>query len=294
MSYYLIAEILLTFIFTQLFLTNYVNVRKINFVTVISVFICFCFSFLTIIILPSDIASTFYRQCVASHNRTDDRETATTTALPAALNSSLANYNLNEIHDDADNRTADKLIDNLCFKPLDYVKPQVLQIVWNIIYWTNFFLTCFLLRVLSSFSVSGQFFFKKKLKEFFHNFYYELAFYLVFGLSLLIYLIYALSINVTEFISVRALISSLNNIYSLINLTILLGIGLVKVPSIFFRKSSYQSKLNYYLFKIAKQRERLVLADCEVCVWIQKMFSIPTNRFPFPFSSKTVSTRSRR
>lgn len=266
MSYYLIAEILLTFIFTNCFLTNYVNIRKINFVTVISVFICFCFSFLTIIILPSDIASTFYRQCVARHNRTDDGDLITTIPPPAALNSSLANYNLNEINDAIHKRTDNQPIDELCFKPFDYAKPQVLQIVWNIIYWTNFFLTCFLLRVLSSFSVSGQFFFKQKLKEFFHNFYYELALYLVFGLSLLIYLIYALSIKVTEFFSVRALISSLNNIYSLINLTILLGIGLVKVPSIFFRKSSYQSKLNYYLFKIAKQRERLVLADCEVCM----------------------------
>lgn len=257
MSYYLCAEILLTFIFTHFFLSNYVSFKKINFVTLVSVFICFCFSFLTIIILPSDIASTFYRQCAANHNQTDPA--TNTTVAPGPVNASLANYNLNEIGDEGD-----KSIDELCSKPFDYVKPQVLQVVWNIIYWTNFILTCFLLRVLSSFSVSGQFFFKKKLREFFHNFYYELALYLVFGLSLFIYLIYALSINVTEFISVRALISSLNNIYSLINLTILLGIGLVKVPSIFFRKSSYQSKLNYYLFKIAKQRERLVLADCEV------------------------------
>lgn len=264
MSYYLIAEILLTFLFTQFFLNHYVTIKKINFVTVVSVFICFCFSFLTIIILPSDIASTFYRQCAASHNQTDDHPVATTTV--AALNASQTNYNLNNLNEINDESgKSDESIDKLCSKPFDYVKPQVLQIVWNIIYWTNFILTCFLLRVLSSFSVSGQFFFKKKLKEFFHNFYYELALYLVFGLSLLIYLVYALSINVTEFISVRALISSLNNIYSLINLTILLGIGLVKVPSIFFRKSSYESKLNYYLFKIAKQRERLVLADCEVC-----------------------------
>ena len=273
MSYYLIAEILVTFIFTQFFLANYANFRKINIVTVISVFICFCFSFLTIIILPSDIAVTFYRQCVANHNGTEDRGIVTTTGLPDTLNASRVNYNLknlNEPNDEPSNGTDNRPIDELCFRPFDYVKPEVLQIVWNIIYWTNFFLTCFLLRVLSSFSVSGQFLFKQKLKEFFHYFYYELALYLVFGLSLLIYLVYALSINVTEFISVRALISSLNNIYSLINLTILLGIGLVKVPSIFYRKSSYQSKLNYYLFKIAKQRERLVLVDCEVCVSLQK------------------------
>lgn len=57
MSYYLIAEILFTFIFTHYFLHNYINIKQINLVTVISVFICFFFSFLTIIILPSDIAS---------------------------------------------------------------------------------------------------------------------------------------------------------------------------------------------------------------------------------------------
>lgn len=42
-----------------------------------------------------------------------------------------------------------------------------------------------------------------------------------------------------------------------------LGVGLVKVPSVFLSKSSNQSKINYHLFKIAKQREKLVLADCE-------------------------------
>ncbi|CAH0727923.1 unnamed protein product, partial [Brenthis ino] len=220
-------EIISAFILAATLLYRYGDCYRNHILVTVSVLTAWYFSFVIMFILPLDVSSTVYRQCLdnATHIVTPGpHPTNATTAAPPT---------------------------NLCQKPWSYVPDSVFPNLWRVVYWTSQCLTWLIMPMMQSYSKAGDFTVKGKLKSaLVDNAIYYGSYLLICGI-LLIYI--ALKPGVyLDGPKIKAIASSASNTWGLFLLILLLGYALVEVPRNLWNNSKKNYTLNYSYFKVAK------------------------------------------
>lgn len=227
----LILVIFFNFILTFYLLNRYGNLAKHNVWITTSVFVSWFFSFNVIFILPLDVTSTIYNQCIYAHNKTIPIQNVTD-----LINSTIISNQTNVVD---------------CETSWSYIPSNVLLTLWQFIYWSSQVLTWLLLPIFQSYSMSGEFTPFRKIKS---SFIENVKYYCFFGLLSIIFLIYYVSKEHFTFEGLKVFCISASNTFGLFLLTILMGYGLVEIPRNCFLNysSDDEYKLKYLYFKIAK------------------------------------------
>lgn len=223
----LIIDIAISFYVAATVLYKYGNVYKQHIIVTISVLIAWCFSLLTIFILPLDVASTLFRRCVD--------------------NSTIINVN----------NTTD-IPSDTCKDHLSYIPEYVFPKLWRIVYWTSQCLTWLILPLMQSYIKAGDFTVQGKLKSaLIDNAIYYGSYLFICGI-LLIYIALKPGLYL-DGQKLKAIASSASNTWGLTLLVLLFGYSLVEVPRGLWNASKPRYTLHYSYFKIAK----LNLDKCE-------------------------------
>ncbi|ESO94505.1 hypothetical protein LOTGIDRAFT_189226 [Lottia gigantea] len=237
----LVVEIICTCLLAAIVLHRYGDLRKQHVLVTLTTFIAWYFSFMIIFILPMDVSSTFYRQCLQDNlpipPTTEQTANITTTSL----------YQSN-------NDTPDITIYKphlLCQQPLSYVPDYVLPALWRVVYWTSQVLTWLVLPMMQSYSSAGDFTVSGKIKSaLIENAIFYGTYLLIFGICL-IYVAARPDLDVDgEKLKVIGVTAS--NTWGLFVLVLMLGYGLVEVPRAFWNSSKRGYTLSSTHFKIAK------------------------------------------
>lgn len=273
-------EILACFILSTTLLHRYSDMVNNNLITIVGVFISWFFSFMVIFMLPADLTSTAYRQCLIDYQNSINSSTTptpsdniTTTIRPtninlhinsnqsnatpipqhivfAALNNSVHEANLT--HDNTivvHSPTILKDVTNPCSTPWNYVSDSVLTKLWRFIYWTSQLLTWLILPMMQSYSMAGDFTRVDKLKSAIRA---NLIYYSSFGAIFTILLIYVFFKNGIDFANLKVIAISSSNTWGLFLLVVLLGYGLVELPRFLIACGRYSQSLDRQYFKVAR------------------------------------------
>ncbi|XP_014603740.1 PREDICTED: LMBR1 domain-containing protein 2 homolog [Polistes canadensis] len=226
-----LIEIAVAFYLAATVLYKYGNVYKQHIIVTVSVLIAWYFSLLIIFILPLDVSSTVYRQCVEKHI-----------------------HNLSNI---STNNTANVSL-HACKDPLPNIPESVFPKLWRIVYWTSQCLTWLILPLMQSYIKAGDFTVQGKLKSaLIDNAIYYGSYLFICGI-LLIYIALKPGLHL-DGQKLKAIASSASNTWGLFLLVLLLGYALVEVPRGLWNASKPGYTLHYSYFKIAK----LSLDKCE-------------------------------
>lgn len=269
-------EIFACFLLSITLLNRYSDMVNHNIITVVGVFISWFFSFMVIFMLPADLTSTAYRQCLLDFE-TSMNSTNTTTPMPnissspniiipqhsvftqqnssnESLTHSLPTNNQfvldsGQKNDYISNTNNATNITNPCITPWNYVSHNVLTKLWRFIYWTSQFLTWLLLPIMQSYSMAGDFTTGDKLKSAIRA---NLIYYSSFGAIFIVLLIYVIFENGLDFPNLKVIIISASNTWGLFLLVILLGYGLVELPRFLIDRSKYTQSMNQLYFRVAR------------------------------------------
>ncbi|KAI4501121.1 hypothetical protein M0802_003924 [Mischocyttarus mexicanus] len=226
-----LIEIAVAFYLAATVLYKYGNVYRQHIIVTVSVLIAWYFSLLIIFILPLDVSSTVYRQCVEKHM-----------------------HNSSNI---STNNTTDVLL-HPCKDPLPNIPESVFPKLWRIVYWTSQCLTWLILPLMQSYIKAGDFTIQGKLKSaLIDNAIYYGSYLFICGI-LLIYIALKPGLHL-DGQKLKAIASSASNTWGLFLLVLLLGYALVEVPRGLWNASKPGYTLHYSYFKIAK----LSLDKCE-------------------------------
>nr|SVE75655.1 EOG090X03B7 [Daphnia hispanica] len=232
----LITEITCTFIVAASILYRYGDWFRHHIIVTLSVLVAWYFSFLIIFILPLDVTSTAYRQCIQEHTlyveepMFNETTNLSTTAVPHIIPS---------------NETS------VCKLPWSYVPENVLPQLWRVLYWTSQFLTWFVLPLMQSYTKAGDFTVKGKLKSSLIDNAIYYGSYLVIATILLIYLAAKPDFEF-DWPKLKAIAASASNTWGLFWLVLLLGYGLVDIPRSVWRSAIPGPLLSRLYFKAAK------------------------------------------
>ncbi|XP_068630261.1 LMBR1 domain-containing protein 2 homolog isoform X2 [Battus philenor] len=223
-----IIEIISAFILASTLLYRYGDCYRNHILVTVSVLTAWYFSFVIMFILPLDVSSTVYRQCLQEAN-------ATSPSLVVHVNDS----------------STDPPVPSHCQKPWSYVPNSVFPNLWRVVYWTSQCLTWLIMPMMQSYSKAGDFTVKGKLKSaLVDNAIYYGSYLLICGI-LLIYIALKPGIYL-DGSKIKAIASSASNTWGLFLLILLLGYALVEVPRNMWNNSKKNYTLTYSYFKIAK------------------------------------------
>ncbi|XP_023240125.1 LMBR1 domain-containing protein 2-like [Centruroides sculpturatus] len=137
----LVTEICCTFFVAALLLHRYGNWSQHHILVTINVFIAWYFSFIIIFILPLDVSTTAYHQCIRnSESATTVVPVTETTLLP---NTSFRNSTTNiSITPTEPYISLQEAPENPCQAPWSQIPEGVLPTLWRVVYWTAQALTC--------------------------------------------------------------------------------------------------------------------------------------------------------
>lgn len=229
----LVTEIICTFIVAASILYRYGDWFRHHIIVTLSVLVAWYFSFLIIFILPLDVTSTAYRQCIQEHtivnNSTNDTSTDNITDIIVILSNSTIN----------------------CKPPWSYVPENVLPQLWRVLYWTSQFLTWFVLPLMQSYTKAGDFTVKGKLKSALIDNAIYYGSYLLIAAILLIYLAAQPDFEF-DWPKLKAIAASASNTWGLFWLVLLLGYGLVDIPRSVWHSALPGPLLTRLYFKAAK------------------------------------------
>lgn len=226
-----LIEIAVAFYLAATVLYQYGNVYRQHIIVTISVLIAWYFSLLIIFILPLDVASTVFRQCVEQY---------------------IQNFTSGNTNNATD------IPMHTCKDPLSNMPEQVFPKLWRIVYWTSQCLTWLILPLMQSYIKAGDFTVRGKLKSaLIDNAIYYGSYLFICGI-LLIYIALKPGLHL-DGQKLKAIASSASNTWGLFLLVLLLGYALVEVPRGLWNASKPGYTLHYSYFKIAK----LSLDKCE-------------------------------
>ncbi|XP_027205526.2 G-protein coupled receptor-associated protein LMBRD2B [Dermatophagoides pteronyssinus] len=276
----LLAVIITNFFLTFYLLNRYSNFGRQNLLITISVFISWFFSFNVVFILPLDITSTIYNQCIIRNNITNNgtdyignnQTTSIISNISSPLPLSFDHHNFTQIGNNltASNDSSQIKSNNesqqstfICAKPWSYVPKNVLQNLWKFIYWSSQLLTWIILPIFQSYSMSGEFTVWKKIESSLKE---NLKYYCLFGFLFLIFLFYYATKQRLTMESLKIFCISASNTFGLFLLLILLSYGLVDIPRNFLKnyQCNHQYKLNYLYFRIGKINEEKYETNCQL------------------------------
>lgn len=228
----LITEITATFFIAACILYRYGDWFRHHIIVTFSVLLAWYFSFLIIFILPLDVTSTAYRQCIQENNLTLPLDNTTNTVF----------------FDDEATFSNDSLT---CRPPRSYVPENVMPHLWRVLYWTSQFLTWFVLPLMQSYTKAGDFTIKGKLKSALIDNAIYYGSYLLIAAILLIYLAAQPDFEF-EWPKLKAIAASASNTWGLFWLVLLLGYGLVDIPRSIWHSAMPGPLLMRLHFKAAK------------------------------------------
>ncbi|KAH9400683.1 LMBR1 domain-containing protein 2 [Tyrophagus putrescentiae] len=260
----LILVIVLNFVLSLYLLNRYGNLGKHNVWITTSVFIAWFFSFNVVFVLPLDVTSTIYNQCIvdAAAAANQNHSQPFSASLLVALSNSTTVGNLTTTTTTTTTTTSAPdvtPVEDVCKKPWSYVPKNVLLTLWQFIYWSSQVLTWILLPIFQSYSMSGEFTTFRKIKS---SFIENIKYYCFFGVLFIIFLIYYASRESMSFEGLKVFCTSASNTFGLFLLTVLMGYGLVEIPRTFLSSTqNYKYKLDYLYFKIAKTNGEKCEAD---------------------------------
>uniref|UniRef100_A0A914HJB5 Phosphatidylglycerophosphatase and protein-tyrosine phosphatase 1 n=1 Tax=Globodera rostochiensis TaxID=31243 RepID=A0A914HJB5_GLORO len=205
-------------------------------IVLVSTFFGWLFSFSIIIVLPIDVAITFYKKCLVEESHRSVVDDDTTTTVPSG-----GDYRM------ADNEYFERNESFMqCEQPKGFVEDKFLLTLWRIVYWSSQFLTWILLPMLQSYAKAGEFTVKGRLK---YAFYSNVVYYGIYFATFMLLLIYAVSRGVSlDFENLKVLLIAASNTWGLFQLVVLLGYGLIEVPRLFWRLGikGYRLKRTYF------------------------------------------------
>ncbi|XP_074598129.1 G-protein coupled receptor-associated protein LMBRD2 [Brevipalpus obovatus] len=270
----LTLEITLTFFLASYLLYRYGNWTEHHAGVTVSVFIAWFFSFIVIFILPLDISSTAYRQCIIRANMTFN-SSVTDLSVKGLLNlteaghvnsshslpqvfsnppvnssssSNILPHNSTSFPGNWEN-SYNKRVNDSCGHPWSYAQQEVLITLWSLVYFSSQLLTWVALPIMQSYSMAGDFTSLGKLRSaFVENAIYYGSFALIFFVILICVMVKS-RIGFSEF---KAICTTASNTWGLILLVVLLGYGLVDIPRTCRNYSMHGRTLTYLYFKIAK------------------------------------------
>ncbi|KAL0892402.1 hypothetical protein ABMA27_015521 [Loxostege sticticalis] len=224
-----VIELVSAFVLAATLLYRYGDCYRNHLIVTVSVLTAWYFSFVIMFILPLDVTSTVYQQCLINANVT------TVKAEPAVVGNESTTTAPPSSH---------------CQKPWSNVPDSVFPNLWRIVYWTSQCLTWLIMPMMQSYSKAGDFTVKGKLKSaLVDNAIYYGSYLFICGI-LLIYL--AFQNDGIDGPKIKAIASSASNTWGLFLLILLLGYALVEVPRNLWNNSKKNYSLTYSYFKIAK------------------------------------------
>nr|XP_037270802.1 G-protein coupled receptor-associated protein LMBRD2B-like isoform X4 [Rhipicephalus microplus] len=223
----LVSEVCFTFVLAAVLLHRYGNFSQHPLLVTVSVFVAWYFSFTIIFILPLDVSTTAYRQCLYDFLDPDP-----------VTNSSVASNSSPPLH-------------AVCVRPWSFVPEGVLQSLWRVVYWTSQALTWLILPLMQSYSTAGEFTIAGKLRRaLIENAIYYGSYLLIFGV-LLVYLALQPGMNL-DAAKLKVVCVSASNTWGLFLLVLLLGHGLVEVPRSLWHRAQPGHALCRTYFRAAK------------------------------------------
>ncbi|KAI1295474.1 G-protein coupled receptor-associated protein LMBRD2 [Halotydeus destructor] len=258
-------EIIITFVLTASLLYRYGNWATHNVIVTVSVFIAWFFAFLVIFVLPLDISTTTYRQCLADSNHSQSLDNITVQYESNVTTTSPIISNITEPYSNSTtvlplNVTTEAPVtfspsteapdgSETCQQPWSYVPGRVLPTLWRIVYWSGQVLTWLILPMMQSYSMAGDFTVLKKIRS---SFIENIIYYGSFAVIFVILVIYVAVRGDLSIANLKVIGITASNTWGLILLVILLGYGLIEIPRSYIESSQQDRMLNYTYFKVAK------------------------------------------
>uniref|UniRef100_A0A671VD36 LMBR1 domain containing 2a n=1 Tax=Sparus aurata TaxID=8175 RepID=A0A671VD36_SPAAU len=234
----LVVVVVVVFFLALYLLQRYGDLRRQQRMVLLGTLLAWYLCFLIVFILPLDVSTTIYNQCLLD---TANQRTPVTQATRS-------------------NQTDNDVSPKACDKPWSYIPDGILPVFWRVVYWTSQFLTWLLLPFMQSYARSAAFSRVGKMKTaLIENAIYYGTYLLIF-ISLLIYVAahpsWQLSWRELQTIGITAA-----NTWGLFLLVLLLGYGLVEIPRSYWLSSSHGYLLAKTYFKAAKMATEKVEAE---------------------------------
>ncbi|XP_029019677.1 G-protein coupled receptor-associated protein LMBRD2B-like [Betta splendens] len=232
----LAAVVVLVFFLALYLLQRYGDLRRQQRLVLLGTLMSWYLCFLIVFILPFDVSTTIYKQCVLDNSNPPD---PVTPARPI-------------------NRSEASVL-KVCEEPWSYIPDGVLPVFWRVVYWSSQFLTWLLLPFMQSYARSGAFSRVAKIKTaLFENAIYYGTYLLIFIslLTLATHPQWKLTWSELQTIGITAA-----NSWGLLLLVLLLGYGLVEIPRTCWMSSSHSYLLAKTYFKLAKMAAEKAAAE---------------------------------
>ncbi|XP_062410458.1 G-protein coupled receptor-associated protein LMBRD2B isoform X2 [Sardina pilchardus] len=228
-------EIVVVFFLALFLLHRYGDFRKQQRMVLFGTLLAWYLCFLIVFILPLDVSTTIYKQCVI------DREQHAATPATVLSNQTSGNSTV----------LPTKSIPKACHKPWSYIPNGIMPVFWRVVYWTSQCLTWLLLPFMQSYARSGGFSITSKIKTaLIENAIYYGTYLLIFG-SLLIYVAVHPELRLNWY-ELQTIGITAANTWGLFLLVLLMGYGLVEIPRSYWDNSHHGHLLIKTYFKLAK------------------------------------------
>ncbi|XP_041855890.1 G-protein coupled receptor-associated protein LMBRD2B-like [Melanotaenia boesemani] len=226
----LCAVVVLVFFLALYLLQRYGDVWKQQRMVLLGTLLSWYLCFLIVFVLPLDVSTTIYNQCI--HDNSNHTVPVTRATQPNQIKPSSS-------------------VLKVCVEPWSYIPDGVLPVFWRVVYWTSQFLTWLLLPFMQSYARSGAFSKVGKIKTaLIENAIYYGSYLLIF-ISLLIYVAAHPRWKPT-WTGIQIICITAANTWGLFLLVLLLGYGLVEIPRSYWLSSSHDYLLAKTYFKVAK------------------------------------------
>lgn len=252
MSGTVLAVVVVVVFFLALFLLQrYGDLRKQQRVVLLGTLLAWYLCFLIVFILPFDVSTTIYKQCLVDNAAASDPK--------------------------------------VCEQPWSYIPDGILPVFWRVVYWTSQFLTWLLLPFMQSYARSGAFSRTGKMKTaLIENAIYYGTYLLIF-VSLLIYVVIHLKWKFT-FSELQTVCITAANTWGLFLLVLLLGYGLVEIPRTYWLSSNQAYLLNKTYFKVAKMTTEKADAEENLANVMEEVSTVHQSVSSNSFLRKRVDT----
>ncbi|XP_035999688.1 G-protein coupled receptor-associated protein LMBRD2B isoform X1 [Fundulus heteroclitus] len=222
------AVVVAVFFLVLYLLHRYGDLKKQQRLVLLGTLLSWYLCFLIVFILPLDVSTTIYNQCI--HDFSNRTSSASQSEQALFQPASAANF---------------------CLKSWSYIPDGVLPVFWRVVYWTSQFLTWLLLPFMQSYARSGAFSILGKVKTaLIQNAIYYGTYLLIF-VVLLIYAAVHLHLKLS-WTGLQTIGIAAANTWGLFLLVLLLGYGLVEIPRSYWLSSSNDFLLAKAYFKVAK------------------------------------------
>nr|CAB3263454.1 LMBR1 domain-containing protein 2-like [Phallusia mammillata] len=287
----LVLELIVVFCIALLLLHHYGKISKYHPIVIIATLVAWYFSLIIVFVLPLDVSSTFYRQCITTSEATTAVNGQTSSASPVNVST---NSSANLLPDTWQSTTVGPTTGNVnasihtmenvsiiststvifatnhsvstdlvtvpvpfsvedgeCKKPWSYVPIDTLPAMWHIVYWTSQVLTWFILPFMQSYVCAGDFSVLGKLKRAVFENAFYYGSYLLIFGGLLIYVAASPQLSL-DFAQLKVLLITASNTWGLFLLVLLLGYGLVEVPRKMWDAGNISRTTAWTYFQLAR------------------------------------------